>query len=167
MRIKLSEILKNGIWMLIPPLIFGLCFMNLLPVVLKPELFNSGIPDVLLYTENITRILVFAMPVFFSLGISANSQKWGLVLYLAGVIFYFLSYAALIIYPESGWSTGMIGFTATAYSNIFWMTGLGLLGEKFCFASRIRYRSLYYFVPVIIFLIVHTTHAIIVYQRSF
>ncbi len=167
MKITVIDILKNGIWLTFPPLLFGLSFMKLLPVVLRPDLFNKGIPDVLLNWENIVRILVFAMPVFFSIGISTKTQKQGLILYLAGVILYYLSYGALIIYPNSAWSTSMIGFVATAYTNIFWMTGLGLLGEKFYFPARLRYRPFFYIVPVSIFLIIHITHAVIVYQRSF
>ena len=37
----------------------------------------------------------------------------------------------------------MIGFVATAYTNLFWMIGLGLLGETFYFQARLRYRPSY------------------------
>lgn len=121
----------------------------------------------LLNSENIVRILVFAMPVFFTIGISTKVQKRGLALYLAGIVLYYLSYGALILFPNSSWSTSMIGFTATAYINILWMIGLGLLGEKFYFPAHLRYRTFYYIVPVIIFIIIHTTHAITVYQQNF
>jgi len=167
MKITVTDILKNGIWLTFPPLLFGLSFMSLLPVVLTPDLFNKGIPDVLVNGENIMRILVFAMPAFFSIGISAKIQKRGLILYLAGVTLYCLSYGALIIYPDSAWSTSMIGFVATAYTNLFWMIGLGLLGEKFYFPARLSYRPVFYIAPVVIFLIIHITHAVMVYQRSY
>jgi hypothetical protein len=167
MKITVTDILKNGIWLAFAPLLFGLSFMSLLPDVLTPELFNKGVPDILVIGENIGRILVFAMPAFFSIGVSTKTQKRGLILYLAGVTLYALSYGALIIYPDSAWSTSMIGFVATAYTNVFWMTGLGLLGEKFYFPARVSYRPVYFIVPVVFFLIIHITHAVIVYQRSF
>ena len=61
----------------------------------------------------------------------------------------------------------MIGFVATAYINVFWMIALGLLGEKFYFPARLRYRPVFFIALVVIFLIFHITHAVIVYQRTF
>jgi len=64
MKITKIDILKNAIWLTLPPLLFGLSLMNYLPAVLTPALFNKGIPDILANGENIVRILVFAMPAF-------------------------------------------------------------------------------------------------------
>jgi len=167
MKITITDIAKNGIWLTLPALLFSLGFMNRLPAVLTPTLFNQGIPDLLASGESMVRILVFAMPAFFSIGISTKAQKQGLALYLAGIALYYLSYGALIIFPDSAWSTSMLGITATAYTNLFWMIGLGLLGERFYFLARLRYRSVFFITPVIVFLIFHITHAVIVYQRNF
>lgn len=167
MKITFTDIFKNGIWLTIPILLFSFSLMNSLPAALTPAQFNKGISGELLNGENIVRILVFAMPAFFTVGVSTKTQKQGLILYLAGVILYSLSYVALIIYPNSAWSTSMIGFVATAYTNIFWMIGLSLLGEKFYFPKRLRYRPVFYFAPAIVFLVLHTAHAIVVYQRTF
>lgn len=68
MKITIADIIKNGIWMTFPPLPFCLSLMNLLHAALTPEQFNKGIPDVLANSENIVRIVVFAMPAFFSIG---------------------------------------------------------------------------------------------------
>lgn len=167
MKITITGIVKNGIWLTFPPLLFSLILMSRLPAALTPALFNKSIPDVLMNGENIVRILVFAMPLFFSIGISTKTQKQGLALYIAGVAFYYLSYGALISFPDSDWSTSMIGFVAPAYTNLFWMIGIGLLGEKFYFPARLRYRPVFFIAPVVIFLIFHITHAVIVYRRSF
>ncbi len=167
MKITVTDIFKNGIWLTFTILIFSFSLMNRLPAPLTPALFNKDIPDVLVNCENIVRILVFAMPAFFSIGISTKTQKRGLILYLAGVTLYCLSYGALIIYPDSAWSTNMIGFVATAYTNIFWIVGLGLLGEKFYVPTGLRYRPVFYIAPAALFLIFHIMHAAIVYQRSF
>lgn len=167
MKISIIDISKNCIWLTFPPLLFSLYLMDFLPAELTPAQFNKDIPYLLIYGENIMRILVFAIPIFFSIGLSTKTQKIGLILYLAGVALYYLSYWALIVFPDSTWSTSMIGVVATAYTNLFWMIGLGLLGEKFNFLIRLRYRSIFYIAPVIIFLIFHIIHVVIVYQRSY
>jgi hypothetical protein len=167
MIITKTDIIKNGIWLTFPPLLFSLSLMTFLPNALTPAQFNEGIPDVLVNVESIGRILVFAMPAFFSIGISTKTQTRGLALYLAGVTLYYLSYGSQNFFPESDWSTSTIGFAASAYTNVFWMIGLGLLGEKFYFTERLRYRPIFYIVPAVVFVIFHTTHAVIYHQRSF
>ena len=166
-KITTTDIIKNGIWLTFPPLLFSLSLMSILPTALTPAQFNRGIPDVLLNVESIGRILVFAMPAFFSIGISTKTQKRGLALYLAGVTLYYLSYGTQNFFPNSDWSTSTIGFAASAYTNVFWMIGLGLLGEKFYFTERLRYRPIFYIAPAVIFIIFHTTHLVIYHQRSF
>jgi hypothetical protein len=167
MIITKTDIIKNGIWLTFPPLLFSLSLMSLLPTALTPAQFNQGIPDVLLNVESIARILVFAMPAFFSIGISTKTQKRGLALYLAGVTLYYLSYGTQNFFPNSDWSTSTIGFAASAYTNVFWMIGLGLLGEKFYFTERLRYRPIFYIVPAVVFVIFHTTHTVIYHLQSF
>ena len=167
MRVSLIDVSKNGIWLTFPPLLFSLFFMDYLPVALMPAMFNKDIPPLLINSENIVRVLVFAMPAFYSVGLSTKTQTIGLILYLAGIFLYYLSYGALIIFPDSTWSNSMIGVVATAYTNLFWMLGLGLLGEKFYFIRCLRYRSIFFIAPVLIFLTFHITHAVIIYQRNF
>ncbi len=167
MKITKIDIFKNGIWFTLPPLLFSLSLMNALPEALTPALFNTGIPELLATGENIVRIVVFALPAFFSVGFSTKTQKQGLALYLAGIVLYYSSYLALIFFPDSIWSNSMVGVVATAYTNFFWMIGLALLGEKFYFPERLRYRPLIFISPVVLFLIFHITHAVIVYQQNY
>ena len=162
-----TDIIKNGIWLTFPPLLFSLSLMNFLPTALTPAQFDRGISDVLLNIESIGRILVFAMPAFFSIGISTKTQKRGLALYLAGVAIYYLCYGTQNFFPNSSWSKSTLGFAASAYTNIFWTIGLGLMGEKFYFTKRLHYRPIFYIVPAVIFVIAHTTHTVIYHQRSF
>jgi hypothetical protein len=166
-KITKTDIIKNGLWLTLLPLLFSLSLMSFLPTALTPAQFNQGIPDLLVNIESIGRILVFAMPVFFSIGIFTTTQKWGLAFYVAGVILYCLSYGTQNFFPNSDWSNSTLGFAASAYTNVFWMIGLGLLGEKFYFIERLRYRPIFYIVPAVIFVISHTTHAVIYHQRSF
>jgi len=141
--------------------------MGQLPEALTPAVFNKDIPDALVMGENIARIFVFGMPLFFSVGLSTKIQKRGLAVYLVGIALYYLSYLLLIFAPDTAWSNSLLGFAAPAYINIFWMVGLGFLGEKFYFPARFRYRPRYYIPPALIFLVFHITHTVIVYQRYF
>jgi hypothetical protein len=161
-----ADIIKNGIWLTLPPLLFSLSLMTVLPNALTPAQFNEGIPDAIVNIEVFGRILVFAMPAFFSIGISTTTQKRGLVLYLTGVALYYLSYGTQNFFPNSGWSNSLLGFSASAYTNVFWMIGLGMLGEKFYFKQRLRYRPIFYIIPAVVFVMVHTTHAVVYHQRG-
>jgi len=167
MKTTITTIFKNGIWLTIPPLLFSFSLMNYLPEALTPATFNENIPPILVMGENIARIFVFGMPLFFSVGLSTRTQKRGLALYLVGIVLYYLSYLLLIWAPDTAWSNSLVGFAAPAYINIFWMSGLGLLGEKFYFPARLRYRPRFFIAPAIIFLIFHITHTVIVYYRHF
>jgi hypothetical protein len=166
-KITTTDIIKNGIWLTLPPLLFSLILMSFLPNALTPAQFNRGIPDVIVTVESIGRILVFAIPAFFSIGISTTTQKRGLALYLTGVTLYYLSYGTQNFSPNSAWSKSAIGFAASAYTNVFWMIGLGLLGEKFYFTERLRYRPIFYIVPAVVFVVSHTIHAVIYHQQNF
>ncbi len=162
-----TAILKNGIWLTLPPLLFSLGLMAVLPNALTPAQFNEGIPKALVTIESVGRILVFGMPAFFSIGLSTPTQKRGLVLYVAGVTLYCLSYGIQNFLPNSDWSTSVLGFAASAYTNIFWMVGLGLLGERFYFMESLRYRPIFYIVPAVVFVAFHTTHTVLYQLRSF
>lgn len=162
---KAINVIKNGVWLTLPPLAFSLLLMNVLPTALTPARFNRDIPDILLNLESAARIIVFALPTFFSIGLSTKIQRRGLKIYLAGLTLYFMSYGAQNFFPESAWSTGMIGFTASAYSNVFWMVGLGLLGEKFYFLRGVRYRPIFYIAPAFIFVVLHTAHAALYFSN--
>lgn len=165
MTITKTDIIKNGIWLTFPPLLFSLGLMTILPNATSPAQFNEGIAKVLLVVESAMRALVFGMPAFFSVGLSTKTQKKGLALYLVGVTLYCFSYGTQNFFPNSGWSTSALGFAASAYTNVFWMIGLGLLGERFYFTARLRYRPIFYIVPAVVFVAVPTTHAVLYHQR--
>lgn len=165
MAITTSDILRNGLWLTLPPLLLSLGLMLIVPTALTPAQFNAGIPTAVVKGELVGRIIVFAMPAFFSVGLATKSQQWGLGLYLTGVVAYFLSYGTQNLFPDSAWSTSLIGFTASAYTNVFWMIGLGLLGEKFYFGARSLYRPVFYIAPAVGFVAVHVFHAVLYHQR--
>lgn len=164
-KTRLEKILLNGVWLPIPSLLLFLMFARHLPVQFQADHFWKDIPDVVKYGENIFRIMVYLMPLFFSIGISTKKQKLGLIWYITGMAVYFLSWVPLVIVPNSGWSTSMIGFMAPAYTPLLWLIGIGLLGETFYY--RLNYRPVYYIGVSVIFLIFHCTHVMIIYLRYF
>jgi hypothetical protein len=167
MKFSIYYITKNAIWLTLPPLIFSLGLMAIAATALTPIEFNAGIPDVLIKGEMIGRILVFALPLFFSIGISTKTQKTGLALYCFGVAAYCLTYGTQNYFPDSAWSTSMIGFTASAYTNLLWMAGLGFMGEKFYPLIRLPYSPIFYIIPATLFIILHTTHAVLYFRLIF
>lgn len=164
-KIDIVKYLWNGIWLTVPILLWNAIFANRLPLQFLPAIFSKDIPNMVKYGEIILRAAVFVMPLFFSFGIATKTQKQGLAWYLAGMAIYFLAWTPLLFAPNSTWSTSMIGFLAPAYTPLFWLIGIGLLGEKFYFSAR--YRPIYYISPAVLFLIFHCAHAAIVYLRNF
>lgn len=138
--------------------------MAVLPNALSPAQFNDGIPRLLIALESIGRLMVFVLPAFFSVGLSTATQKRGLIIYVAGVVLYCVSYGTQNFFPNSDWSTSTFGFAASAFTNIFWMVGLGLLGKRIYFVAHLRYKPIFYIGPAFAFIIAHTTHAFI-YQH--
>lgn len=160
---KMNKYLRNGIWLTIPILLWNIIFASRLPAAFLPDIFWRDIPTMIQIGENVLRILIFAMPLFFSVNLKTKMQRYGLVWYVGGTAVYFSSWLPLLFAPESGWSQSMIGFMAPAYTPLLWLVGIGLLGEQFYFS--VKYRPVYYIAPAILFTIFHCIHTAIVYLR--
>ena len=160
----METIRRSGIWLTLPPLILSFALTPFLPEAFGAEQFNEGVPVLLLHSENMIRLGLFALPVSFVIGVSSSIQKRGLALYLIGLLIYVMSYGAQIIIPSSAWSCSLLGFAAPAYSNIIWMTGLACMGKDFVFFDCFRYRPRFFIVPSILFVVVHTAHAAIAFM---
>jgi hypothetical protein len=166
MKMTRTNIVKSGIWLTLPPLLFSLGLMSILPTALTASQFNAGIPTTFLIAENTLRILIFTSPLLFTVGTTSRIQKNGLVLYLVGVLLYYLSYGTQNFFPQSAWSTSFVGFVGSAFLNIFWLIGLGMMGEEFYLLAKGSYRPAYFIVPSILFVTLHSLHAIIYYQGN-
>lgn len=163
MKINPKKYLLNAMWLTFPILLWNVIFASRLPAQLLPDIFWKDIPLPVMYGENILRMVIFAMPVFISLG--GNPKKQGLAWYLVGTAVYFLAWLPLLFAPGSAWSNSMAGFMAPAYTPLLWMVGIALLGNEFYFP--LHYRPIYYIAPAILFTIFHCTHAAIIYLRNF
>jgi hypothetical protein len=157
--------LLNCIWLLLPPNLISLFLAKYLPEPFQAKLFWNDIPPVIKFFENILRIVVMALPVFFSLSITTNKKRKGLFIYSVGLVFYLLSYILLIYLPESYWSKSLIGFTAPATTPLIWFVGIGLIMDKPFF--NIKYRRWVYMIIVIAFCVFHFVHTSIIYNRYY
>jgi hypothetical protein len=138
----------NGFFMKFPPTLLN-AFLLILPllawnIVLGPKITDGRItsdahsPKWLLAAENLTRILVFALPLLIPLG-GANWQfalpKSGWVVYVAGTLVYFASWLPLLLAPGSAWSDSPAGLLAPRLTPYLSFLGIALLGGSWSYAG--------------------------------
>jgi hypothetical protein len=149
--------------LIIPALILNLLWASRLPLMWRFESFWNDIPPAIAYGEIISRPVVNVLPVFMPLRVSTKSQKSGLVIYIIGILSYFWAWVLMVYFPNSTWSTSLAGSTATAWTSLLWLLGIGLIGDSLYLS--IPYRSWVYISMSMIFSAFHTTHAVMVYLR--
>lgn len=155
--------LSNCFLLLIPIFIWNILLVDHLPKTYSSDVFWRDIPKFIGYSENILRIIVFGLPTIMILSIKRKNEKIGLLFFLIGIGVYFLSWTVMIYFPESNWSRSIFGFLAPAYTTILWFIGIGLIGNKSFF--KIPKLSQIYIGLSVLFVIFHTLHTYIVFQR--
>lgn len=160
-RESLFRYLRNCFILLIPIIIWNVAFTDLLPESFKGDNFNSGIPAFIIWIENFTRLLVFALPAFMPLTIFYKYQKFGLAFYFIGTFLYFLSWRPLILYPDGVWSSSLIGYLAPAITPIIFLVGVGLIGHRLFF--NVKYKKVTYILISTVFVIFHAVHVVMAY----
>ena len=148
----------------IPVLLWDYIFTDRLPKAYQPEIFWKNIPSFISYAENISRLIMFVLISFMPIKIVTVIQKKGFVLYVIGVLLYFASWLMLMYFPNSMWSKSVLGLLSPAYTPLFWLIGIGLIGDSFYF--NIPFKRWVYFLVVIIFLIFHNWHTYLIYFRT-
>ncbi len=161
---KLKTYFFNCFLLTIPVLLWDYVFTKRLPKAFQPETFWKDIPSFIIYGENISRILMFVFICLMPLKIRTSKQKNGLLLYVAGVFLYFAAWISLMNFPGTTWSNSVLGLLAPAYTPLFWLVGIGFIGNSLFF--NIPYRGWLYFLVVIIFLIFHSWHTYLIYFRT-
>jgi len=140
----------------IPILIWNIVLTDKLPKTTKPEIVLQNISPFIIYGENISRAVVFAMMVFMPIQISKTIQKQGLLIFVFGTLLYFASWLVLIYYPHSLWSKSVFGVLSPAYTPIIWLIGIGLIGDSFYF--KLPYKRWVFISLSIVFLVFHNIH---------
>jgi hypothetical protein len=123
-------LLRNGALLIIPPMVITFGLWGALPAAYSPDIFWKGIPQWLGLFENLFRILVFSLPGILYFGKKEKGQSLGWYIYIGGLVAYLASYLMQIVFPGSAWSQNIIGFTAPAWSTMFWLTGIGLVCRR-------------------------------------
>ncbi len=157
--------LLNCFLLTIPILLWNIILANKLPKSSLPPILLNDITSFITYGESISRIFMFIFIFFMPLQLVTTSQKKGFAIYCAGTMIYFASWLVLIYFPNSMWSKSAFGLVAPAYTPLFWLIGIGLIGNSLYF--NIPYRRWLYFLVVIVFLIFHNWHTYLIYFRSY
>ncbi len=136
------------------------CFLLMLPlliwnVVLSPRIMDSRItsdahsPAWLLIAENITRTVIFVLPLLFPLQLKDFSSRAGLITYIVGTLIYFASWLPLLFAPGSAWSNSILGLLAPRLTPFLPFLGIAMIE-----------RSLPYGILAAVFVFLHTWHGI-------
>jgi hypothetical protein len=156
--------LFNCFLLTIPILLWDYLFTDMLPKAVQPENFWKDIPSYIINIENISRLMMFVMISFMPIQIVNSVQKKGLGLYILGTLLYFASWLMLMYFTTNEWSKSVLGLLAPAYTPVFWLIGIGLIGNSYFF--NIPFKRWWYFLVVVIFLIFHNLHTYLIYFRT-
>ncbi|HOZ85747.1 MAG TPA: hypothetical protein PK191_09665 [Niabella sp.] len=160
----LKKYFFNCFLLTIPVLVWDYIFTDKLPSLFQPENFWKDIPAFIAYGENISRLVMFVFISLMPLKIINDKKKCGLLLYVAGVLLYFAAWVVLIYFPTTAWSNSVFGLLAPAYTPLFWLAGIGFIGDSLFF--NIPYKRWLYFLLATIFLIFHNWHTYLIYFRT-
>ncbi|EZH74153.1 hypothetical protein ATO12_14875 [Aquimarina atlantica] len=157
----MSKYLLNCFLLVLPLFIWNIALYKYLPKGYTSKDIWDDIPFWLNITENILRVIVFLFPLLMVLSFQSKTQKIGLVVYLAALLIYFLSWILQIYFSDSLWSRSLIGFMAPAYTTIFIFIGIAMIGtQSIILIPRV---SLIYILASILFVSIHTYHSYLAY----
>jgi hypothetical protein len=160
---NIQKYIFNCFLLTIPILMWDYLFTDKLPKAPNPEHYWKEIPSIIIQIENVSRLIMFVLISFMPLKIVTPTQRKGLVLYIFGTLLYFISWLILMYFPDSIWSKSVLGLLAPAYTPLFWLIGIGLIGNSYFF--NIPFKRWMYFLVVITFLIFHNWHTYLIYFR--
>lgn len=83
-------LLLNCFTLLIPILLLNVLYADKLPAAYQMDFFWEDIPWYIAIIENVSRIVVFVLPLILKLEFKSQQQKAGLVIYIIGLLLYFL-----------------------------------------------------------------------------
>jgi len=157
-----KDYLSNCFWLLLPVFGWNVLLYQYLPIEFQGENFDKDVPTLTLYAENVLRIFIFGLPLVMTFSLKTKRQKIGFTLFLLGILLYFSSWIALILYPQIQWSRSLMGLLAPAYTTLLWLIGISLIGNKS--VLKIKQVSIIYMIISVLFVLVHTYHAYVVFE---
>ena len=160
----IPAVFSNGFIFFIPILLWNMALTKKLPFPYGTQSFDSDIPKVILLGEGLFRMIVMLMPLTMKVNLSTIGDDNGIIVFILGVLLYFISWISLILFPESNWSKSVIGFSAPAYTPLVWLIGFAMITTSFYF--NYHYSLWYYLIPSFIFISFHLLHTVIIYNRQ-
>ncbi len=161
---NIQKYVFNCFLLTIPILVWDYLFTDKLPKAVQSENFRKEIPTYIIQIENISRLLMFVMASFMTIKIIKPIQKKGLALYVFGTLLYFAVWLLLMYFPNSIWGKSVFGLLAPAYTPLFWLVGIGFIGNSYFF--NIPFKRWLYFLVVVIFIFFHNWHTYLIYFRT-
>ena len=145
MKLGLTPV--NCFWLILPLLIWNLV---LGPRITQPAILSDAhSPKWLLIAENITRILVFALPLIIPLQTKDVWGKADLAVYILGTLIYFTSWLPLLLAPNSAWGTSPAGLLAPRLTPFLSFLGIALIGQAWPYGLLAA-----------VFIFMHTWHGV-------
>jgi hypothetical protein len=145
--LKIEFRLLNCLWLIVPLLVWNLVYG---PKITDPRITSDAhSPAWLLIAENITRIIVFALPLLLPLQLREPLSKTGLAIYIVGTLIYFASWMPFLLAPDSTWSNSTLGLLAPRLTPLLCFLGIALIGHSWPYG-----------VLTAVFIAIHTWHGI-------
>jgi hypothetical protein len=145
---------KNCFWFFIPVILFDLVFTKYLPA----QYFQTTSSSIDL-AENIVRTVLIALSMLMIINLNDIKGKTGILIYIIGLLLYFLSYFILINYADTVWGRNIIIQLSGYWTPIIWLFGVGLIGKKLFF--KIPFHYAIYLTLSMLFGIIHIYHGYI------
>lgn len=144
---KLELRLLNGFLLILPLLAWNLVLGARLTQ--EAIISDAHSPQWLLVAENITRVLVFALPLFLPFEFKSAWNKTGLAVYGFGTLAYFASWLPLLLSPDSAWSQSVAGLLSPRLTPFLPFLGIALVCNSWPYG-----------VIAAVFIFFHTWHGI-------
>ena len=147
------------------------CFLLFIPVILLNVLFTTYLPEcylknishIIVPIETIVRFILIALSIIMSIEIKDRVGKTGILIYITGLMLYFVSYFILINCYKTVFCKNMIVQLSGYWTATIWLIGIGLIGKKLFI--KIPYHYVLYITLSVLFGIIHTYHGYILLAR--
>ena len=138
-------------------------FLNILFTKYLPEYYLRNISHIIIPIEIVVRVILMALSTIMKIDIKDRTGKTGFIIYITGLVIYFISYFILINYSDTAVGGNMILQLSGYWTAMIWLIGIGLTGKKLF--VKMPYHYSLYIILSILFGIIHTYHGYILLAR--
>ena len=147
--------------------LYSNCFLLFIPVILFDIVFTKYLPELYLKNtshtivpiETTVRIALIALSAIMKINVQNRKGKIGVLIYITGLILYFISYFVLINYADVVIGKNMILQLSGYWTAMIWLIGIGFIGNRLF--VKVPYHYTLFIILSILFGIVHTYYGYI------